>query len=122
MTEAPKRIQRLRAKGWKIPAGAVCVTRPSIFGNPFPTDVYGTIGAVDKFRRLMTTGMSASEMSESSTSMAYYPLVFYRSVLKGRLHELRGKDLACWCALDSCCHADVLLELANPVPSPEGEG
>ena len=28
-------------------------------------------------------------------------------------HELAGHDLACWCPLDSPCHADVLLELAN---------
>lgn len=27
--------------------------------------------------------------------------------------ELRGHDLACWCALDAPCHADVLLEIAN---------
>lgn len=27
--------------------------------------------------------------------------------------NLRGKNLACWCALDAPCHADVLLELAN---------
>lgn len=27
--------------------------------------------------------------------------------------ELAGRDLACWCALDQPCHADVLLELAN---------
>lgn len=29
------------------------------------------------------------------------------------LEPLRGKNLACWCALDRPCHADVLLELAN---------
>ena len=29
------------------------------------------------------------------------------------LAELRGKDLACWCAEDQPCHADVLLEWAN---------
>lgn len=28
--------------------------------------------------------------------------------------ELVGRDLACWCPLDQPCHADVLLELANP--------
>ncbi|MGO8055976.1 DUF4326 domain-containing protein, partial [Rhizobium leguminosarum] len=28
-------------------------------------------------------------------------------------HELRGKNLACWCPLDQPCHADVLLEIAN---------
>ncbi|GAG87489.1 unnamed protein product, partial [marine sediment metagenome] len=27
--------------------------------------------------------------------------------------ELKGKDLVCWCA-PLPCHADVLLELANP--------
>lgn len=27
--------------------------------------------------------------------------------------ELAGRDLACWCALDQPCHADVLLEIAN---------
>lgn len=27
--------------------------------------------------------------------------------------ELAGRDLACWCALEAPCHADVLLELAN---------
>jgi hypothetical protein len=29
-----------------------------------------------------------------------------------RIH-LKGKNLACWCALEAPCHADVLLELAN---------
>lgn len=29
------------------------------------------------------------------------------------LTPLRGKSLACFCALDQPCHADVLLELAN---------
>lgn len=28
--------------------------------------------------------------------------------------DLAGHDLACWCPLDQPCHADVLLELANP--------
>lgn len=39
-----------------------------------------------------------------------------RSELLGRLHELRGKDLACFCALGSECHADVLLELVSGLP------
>jgi hypothetical protein len=29
------------------------------------------------------------------------------------VHQLAGRDLVCWCALDKPCHADVLLELAN---------
>jgi Domain of unknown function (DUF4326) len=32
--------------------------------------------------------------------------------LMGELHELKGKDLLCWCA-PKPCHGDVLLEFAN---------
>ena len=28
-------------------------------------------------------------------------------------HQLRGKNLACWCREDQTCHGDVLLEIAN---------
>jgi hypothetical protein len=35
------------------------------------------------------------------------------------LTALRGRDLACWCPLDQPCHADVLLELANPQDTQE---
>ena len=30
------------------------------------------------------------------------------------VRELAGKNLACWCPLNVPCHADVLLEVANP--------
>ena len=31
----PKRIQRRRAKGWKMPANAIYVGRPTVWGNPY---------------------------------------------------------------------------------------
>lgn len=31
-----------------------------------------------------------------------------------RIQLSRRKDLACWCKIGEPCHADVLLELANP--------
>jgi hypothetical protein len=34
----PERLQRLRAKGWRMPAGAVYVGRPGRWGNPFPAE------------------------------------------------------------------------------------
>ena len=41
-------------------------------------------------------------------------MLFERYVLPGLpVHELRGKDLACWCSLDSPCHGDPLLKKAN---------
>lgn len=33
---------------------------------------------------------------------------------RAELAELRGRNLACWCRPGTPCHADVLLELANP--------
>jgi hypothetical protein len=47
----------------------------------------------------------------------------YRAdLLAGRLdvnvddvrRELASRDLCCWCAPELACHADVLLEIANP--------
>ena len=31
----PQRLQRQRAKGWRMPANTVYVGRPGFFGNPF---------------------------------------------------------------------------------------
>lgn len=42
---------------------------------------------------------------------------------RANLGALRGKNLACWCALDAACHADMLLEIANaPLPPASAEG
>ncbi len=96
---SPKRIQRSRAKGWRMPEGAVYVGRPTKWGNPF------TVGPKcgDKCRRDAVRDFRAMVLSyiNGATGIGY------------PLRELRGKDLACWCPLDQPCHADVLLELAN---------
>lgn len=86
----PVRIQRKRTKGWKMPIGAVYVGRGSKWGNPF---TWANTGKVHPALRY------ACEVA---------PLIEPSS-----LEELRGKNLACWCSLNSECHADVLLELAN---------
>jgi len=36
-----------------------------------------------------------------------------RDFILANVQSLRGKNLACWCATDKPCHADVLLEIAN---------
>jgi hypothetical protein len=35
------------------------------------------------------------------------------STIDDARRELGGRTLACWCALDQPCHAEVLLRLAN---------
>jgi len=83
-----KRIQRKRVKGWRMPPNTVYVGRPSKWGNPFCTWIHP----------------DAVELYED----------WLRGELVGRpdfLDELKGKDLACWCALGRPCHADVILKI-----------
>ncbi len=99
MVDAPKRIQRSRAKGWRMPPDTVYVGRPSKWGNPFPfgpTYVLKTPAeSVAAYRRAVETGLACIP------------------VWKDAIKEIRGQNLSCWCALDQPCHADVLLEIAN---------
>lgn len=90
----PKRIQRKRTKGFRLPPGCVYVGRPSRWGNSF-TDADGTVE-----ERVMLYGREMDWLRENNFE-------YYKSLLA----PLRGKDLACWCSLDDPCHADVLLEL-----------
>jgi hypothetical protein len=88
----PRRRQRQRRKGWRLPENAVCVTRPSRWGNPFD---------LTRFDRQTALWLFA---------------VYARQRLAVEpdwLTPLRGKDLACWCAEDAACHAEILLLLAN---------
>jgi hypothetical protein len=90
----PVRIQRKRTPGWKMPENTVYVGRGSRWGNPFTFANSGRVHPAMRF---------ACEVA---------PLM--------DVTPLRGKNLACWCGEGSDCHADVLLELANPTP-PSGE-
>jgi len=40
----PKRIQRKRTKGWKMPPNTISVTRPGRFGNKFIIGDYAMMG------------------------------------------------------------------------------
>lgn len=96
----PKRIQRQRTSGWRMPEGAVYVGRPTKWGNPFK------VGEVS-YRHLDETNRAIT----AEKAVALFRANFFYSGLDAT--ELRGKDLACWCRLDQPCHADVLLELTN---------
>lgn len=110
MKRQPKRIQRKRTKGWRLPANAVVVTRPGVFGNPWAALYWGQQGAVERFDHWVD-GKLPGVLEER------------RERLLGRLHELVGKDLACYCHVDACwCHADVLLKAARKLAGPTDEG
>lgn len=72
------------------PVGSVYIGRPSKWGNPFQISMIQT----------------------RKEAIARYEKFLLKSPLMNDLHELRGKDLVCWCA-PQACHGDVLLKLAN---------
>lgn len=126
----PVRIQRSRAKGWRMPKGAIYVGRPTKWGNPVRVDglqafmMFGCRGdangrqeaAVKAYRLLVTADKKL--MAEDTRTPA--EKLFWTIHSTGQVptvdeirSALRGRDLACFCRLDQPCHADVLLEIAN---------
>ena len=135
----PQRIQRRRTKGWRMPAGARYVGRPTMFGNlwkvvPTPPprqcgDDWTLAGpgmffcytdelydahefAVTLYREWLTYDLEATALRLARGELAI-DLAKRRGRILGQLGILADRDLACWCPLDLPCHADVLLELAN---------
>lgn len=135
----PKRIQRQRTKGWQMPEGVVYVGRPTKWGNPFNFSssdncwnalALGCRGdrkgrqeaSVKAFRQWIADPRGrVAEMDFGVVVEAKGKTLPIGPRAKAGMapsaaeiqDALRGKDLACWCALDQPCHADVLLEIAN---------
>lgn len=95
----PKRVQRKRIKGWKMPPNTIYVGRPSKFHNPF--------GGSKHFGPYTQVGLFKDYLAGNLVSYPDPPSI--EEIRK----ELKGKNLACWCSLDKPCHADVLLWIAN---------
>jgi hypothetical protein len=115
-TMSPKRIQLQRVKDWRKPDGAVVVSRPTRWGNPFT--VAGALESgfatdtdqarklcVEAFRSCLVHGPDSQWWSVSQKDHFAWIL--------NNIHVLHGKDLACWCPEDASCHGSVLIELSN---------
>lgn len=129
-TSKPKRIQRKRVKGWRMPENAVYVGRPTKWGNPIELPPNSSPGkrraVVDAYRQITETGEIRTHQHLSKTTPA---LKEYQMFVQENIEQLRGKDLACWCKLcdkhqngkpfdEHCpdcdpCHCDPLGVLAN---------
>ena len=100
---APKRIQLSRRKGYRKSEGAIVVSRPSKWGNPYKVEEHG---------RVQSVMLYSFDLAHHVLGIAIYERI---------RAELGGHDLACWCPLEDAdgnrvpCHADQLLELANRV-------
>ena len=95
----PMRIRLSRAKGWRMPDNAQKVDRSTRWGNPFRDDDV-------ELPWRARSAVQAFEFWLQRTADGQHLLACARS-------ELRGKNLACWCALDKPCHADVLIRMTN---------
>jgi hypothetical protein len=135
----PSRIQRSRAKGWRMPEGAVYVGRPTVFGNPWvcswpygcpkspdydhghePDGTPSMHCCQDVFREWLRQGVAGEPSRLIGRGGGIRAALMAmtgneaRTKLVEALPRLRSKALACWCAVEGKpCHADVLLELAN---------
>lgn len=102
----PIRIQRQRTKGWRMPPNTVVVSRGTRWGNPFRIGQFGKTYtanvAVSDHRLWLTYAAGAATAGEPPTCEEI-------------VTALKGKNLACWCALNKPCHADTLLRIANGV-------
>ena len=111
----PKRVQLSRAKNWRLPPRTVKVDRTTRFGNPY------VIGAPVDMKQVRRWGWNISPegrrfvCDDAKQAVAKFQhALFWDSAIHDFIrNELGGKDLACWCALDAPCHADVLMEIAN---------
>ena len=107
----PRRVQRKRLRGWKMPPNTVSVCRPSKWENPL---VVGSDGILGRRDAEVAVALFERELRHALDYIPYHPdrrTKFQQ--MAADLHELRGKNLACFCPLDQPCHADVLLYLAN---------
>ena len=110
----PIRHQRKRTKGWRKPEGAIIVDRTSKWGNPYTVEAakHNSVSsphqhAVDAFENWLKGNyckLACNDINKLKT---------LRKTILTNIHQLKGKDLVCFCPLDKPCHADVLIRMAN---------
>lgn len=117
MSKVPKRIQRKRTKGSKLPPNTLCCTRPSPFSNPF---IGG--GAAKWFGIWLVEHPQLTTFKlvvYANCHLGYY-LQLHKSADHNQtakryldnLEELRQYDfLACWCGPEDDCHCDTYIKL-----------
>jgi hypothetical protein len=106
----PRRYQRKRTAGYRLPEGVQCVTRPHQFGNPW---IVGSWIA-----QPIEDGRAWNEVEvtpELAVALyrAWLAMPEQADLVATVRVELAGSDLACYCGESDPCHADVLLEIAN---------
>ncbi|MBS1691223.1 MAG: DUF4326 domain-containing protein [Actinobacteria bacterium] len=125
-------MQRTRTKGSKLAGGALSITRPSRYGNPFRIVGMSVVGM--NWSELVDWDHGIGAMPDADVlyfesadllGAVEHAVELYRQLLIVRRQEwepgrfgkwisdARGRDVACYCPLSGPCHGDPLLEAAN---------
>lgn len=107
----PQRIQRRRIRGWRMPPNTIYVGRPGRWGNPFNWQDEKNSSFGDGVAKALCKLRFGNWIEGALEGVEH--LEDRRQWILEHIHELRGKNLACWCRSGQPCHADVLLELAK---------
>jgi hypothetical protein len=124
---APVRVQRSRAKGFKLQNASpnrlpvIYVGRPTKFGNPFKLTPDGWILY---YKTGKIVGDPWCYWSVCGGFSIEDIVNLYEQWIKGEFKQsclptppdysiLKGKNLSCFCSIVKPCHADVLLRLSN---------
>lgn len=105
-------VQQRRSKGWRKPDNTVSVARPSKWGNPYVI----RRRAGGRFAVLSSGGhmLGVFDTEHEARAEAVRLFALYAEPLAETIRaELAGKNLMCFCRLDSPCHRNVLLRIAN---------
>lgn len=112
----PKRIQRKRTAGWRMPPNTIYVGRPSRWGNPFHGDHLDPRECVRAYQALLERDFKwfrKTGFLPWTAGFQFSWVITSDADVEALVAPLRGKDLACWCPPGKPCHADVLLRIAN---------
>lgn len=100
------RVQSHRLAGYRLPPGAVNCRRPGQWGNLWRVGDPGVpdaAAAVAEYGHALRYALLRADATTMLSEQA-------RNLRRG---DLRGRVLACSCAVDAPCHAATLLEIAN---------
>ena len=109
----PKRIQRRRTPGFRLPPGTICCTRPGPLGNPFAikdardAGYRGTDEELGQWCvELFTRWLNGEE------GILYGPKWEKQlAAFHARRAELAAAEfLACWCGQGKPCHVDAIIQ------------
>lgn len=91
--------------------------RSSRFGNPFRIGAQVDLATARCWGWEMRERRRVCQTAQEAVYWFGHCLLWDEAIHEFVRHELGGKNLACWCALDEPCHRVPLLFVANSTPA-----